>query len=52
MKNSYWTTQVSLPIDVVNRVLSHVHGEDLHDLPYGIQVLCSRFSETYSNERP
>jgi len=52
MKHSYWTTKVSLPTDIAERVLSLTGGSDLHDLSYGIQVLCSRFSETYSNERP
>ena len=50
MKNSYWTTQVSLPTDIAKRVLSLTGGSDLHDLSYGIQVLCSRFSKTYSVE--
>jgi hypothetical protein len=52
MKNFY-TTTVSLPTDVAEHVLSYIHGSDLHDLSYGIQVLLqSSLSETYSNERP
>lgn len=53
MKHSYWTTKVSLPTDIAERVLSLTGGSDLHDLSYGIQVLLqSSLSETYSIERP
>jgi hypothetical protein len=52
MKNSYWTTKISLPTDIAKRVLSLTGGSDPHDLSYGIQVLLqSSLSETYINER-